>query len=85
MNAKTMIREQLNFLLQHVPLGDLHQLCLQIEQESIVEHICKPTSQNLLVPVHDPINQGLFYSGEVLVTSAVMREIGRASCRERVS
>lgn len=71
-----MEREQLNFALQHCSEEALQQLCRRIEAEAQVERIKQPTAQTLLVPVTDPINHGSFYSGEVLVTSAITRVNG---------
>lgn len=68
-----MEREQLNYYLQQVPQEMLDALCQQIETEEKVELIQKPTPQTLMVPVRDPINQGSFLSGEVLVTSAIVQ------------
>ena len=71
-----MEREQLNVYLQHCQKNALEQLCRRIESEARVERIKQPTAQTLLVPVTDPINGGSFYSGEVLVTSAITRVNG---------
>jgi len=71
-----MEREQLNYFLQQAPPALLATLCEKIGQEGIVELIQKPTSQTLLVPVADPINQGTFISGEVLVCSAIVQVNG---------
>ncbi len=71
-----MEREQLNYFLQQSPLPGLTALCEQIGREATVEQIRRPTSQTLLVPVHDPINRGTFIGGEVLVTSAIVQVNG---------
>ncbi len=68
-----MEREQLNYYLQQVSQDELDALCRSIEKVATVELIQKPTAQTLLVPVHDPINQGSFISGEVLVSSAIVQ------------
>lgn len=68
-----MEREQLNFYLQQIPVTEIISLRREIEDTATVELIQKPTSQTLLVPVHDPINEGTFLSGEVLVTSSIVR------------
>lgn len=71
-----MEREQLNYFLQQVPSPLLSALCEKIGKETAIELIQKPTSQTLIVPVRDPINQGTFISGEVLVTSAIVQVDG---------
>ncbi|MEE4242797.1 MAG: phosphonate C-P lyase system protein PhnG [Desulfopila sp.] len=68
-----MEREQLNYLLQQVGIEQLRSLSDGVEKQAEVELIRKPTSQTLLVPIHDPINQGSFISGEILVTSALVQ------------
>lgn len=68
-----MEREQLNFYLQQVSQNDLDHLCSRIKNIATIEVIQKPTSQTLMVPVKDPINNGSFFGGEVLVTSAIVR------------
>lgn len=68
-----MEREQLNYYLQQVSQDHLNILCRNIEKTHQVELIQKPTHQTLLVPVHDPINKGSFFAGEVLVTSAIVQ------------
>lgn len=68
-----MEREQLNFYLQKTPGDDLTSIRQLIENSGSIELIQKPTSQTLLVPVKDPINEGSFLSGEVLVTSCIVR------------
>lgn len=77
-----MEREQLNFALQHCSEEALQQLCRRIEAKAKVERIKQPTAQTLLVPVIDPINHGSFYSGEVLVTSAITRVNGWAMVQD---
>jgi phosphonate C-P lyase system protein PhnG len=68
-----MEREQLNYFLQQVEVEELLALSDAVEKQAEVELLRKPTSQTLLVPVHDPINQGSFISGEILVTSALVQ------------
>ncbi len=68
-----MTREDLNFYLQHVPESALSQLCTHIAKTTELTLIQQPTQQTLLVPVHDPINNGQFISGEVLVTSTIVQ------------
>jgi len=72
-----MEREQLNYFLQHVAEEEITALRQAVEQLAPVELIQKPVAQTLLVPVRDPINNGQFISGEVLVTSAVVK-VGEA-------
>ncbi len=71
-----MEREQLIYYLQNVAREDLTHLQQRIENQARVELIQKPVSQTLLVPVRDPINEGSFISGEVLVTSAIVQVDG---------
>lgn len=71
-----MEREQINYHLQQLSIEDLAALGDLIQQEAMVELIGKPTSQTLLLPVNDPINSGSFFSGEILVTSAVVQVNG---------
>lgn len=68
-----MKREDLNFFLQKAPDGEVYSLCQKIEEVAEVKLIQKPTPQTLLVPVQDPVNNGRFYGGEVLVTSAIVQ------------
>ena len=68
-----MEREQLNFYLQQVEVEELLFLSDAVEKQAQVELLRKPTSQTLLVPIHDPINRGSFISGEILVTSALVQ------------
>ncbi len=68
-----MEREDLNYYLQKVPAEELLTLCEKVNDEARVAIIQKPTRQTLLLPVKDPINQGSFYSGEVLVTSTIVQ------------
>lgn len=72
-----MERVQLNYYLQHAPALELSALFEKIAREATIEIIQKPTSQTLLVPVHDPINRGSFFSGEVLVASAIVQVNGK--------
>jgi len=71
-----MEREQLNYFLQQAPALQVSALSEKIGSEAAIELIQKPTSQTLLVPVHDPINRGTFISGEVLVVSSIVRVNG---------
>lgn len=67
-----MQREDLNYILQHADLVKLETLYTKIDQKYGVTVISQPTSQTLLVPVIDPISNGEFYAGEVLVTSSIV-------------
>jgi len=67
-----MLREELNYILQHAKLEDVKQLHKKIDKKYGVVVINKPTSQTLLVPVKDPITNGEFYAGEALVTSTIV-------------
>ncbi len=69
----SMEREQLNYFLQQVEVEELLSLSDAVAKQAQVELIRRATSQTLLVPVHDPINQGNFFSGEILVTSALVQ------------
>ncbi len=71
-----MEREHLNYYLQQLAKDELDQLCAAVEAEADVEIIQKPTSQTLMIPVRDPINDGSFFSGEVLVSSAIAKVNG---------
>jgi alpha-D-ribose 1-methylphosphonate 5-triphosphate synthase subunit PhnG len=44
----------------------------RIDEKLGVMVVSKPSSQTLLVPIKDPINNGEFYAGEVLVTSTIV-------------
>lgn len=68
-----MEREQLNDFLQKVPDNKISSLQKKIEETATVQLIQKPTAQTLLIPVKDPINNGTFYSGEVLVTTSIVQ------------
>lgn len=68
-----MDREQLNYYLQHAECDELLAMKKRIQEQTNVELIQKPIAQTLLVPVHDPINEGSFFSGEVLTTSAIVQ------------
>ena len=66
-----MQREDLNFYLQYAALSDLQVLSAKLDSK--IEVIQAPTAQTLLLPVKDPISQGEFYGGEVLVTTTLVR------------
>lgn len=68
-----MIREKHNFFLQQAKQDEIYALCQQIKCRADVQIIQRPTAQTLMLPVNDPVNQGSFYGGEVLVSSAIVR------------
>lgn len=68
-----MEREQLNYYLQQADEREVTALSTAVEEHAPVEIVQKPISQTLMVPIRDPINNGSFYGGEVLVTSAIVK------------
>lgn len=68
-----MNREELNFYLQQAEPDEISALCQRIRHQADVRIIQQPNEQTLMLPFADPVNQGSFYGGEVLVTSAVVR------------
>ncbi len=66
-----MERESLNFYMQQADPKALSEICQSVERCAAVALLQEPTVQTLLVPVADPVTGGSFYSGEVLVTSAI--------------
>ncbi|CAD7289329.1 phosphonate C-P lyase system protein PhnG [Campylobacter suis] len=68
-----MKREDINFILQMADKEKLKSLYKKIKDKVGVKILTKPTAQTLLLPVHDPINGGEFYAGEVLTTSAIVK------------
>jgi len=67
-----MQREALNFLLQKADFSALRELYKKIKKEHEIVVLQSPTQQTLLQPIHDPISQGEFYGGEILVTTTVV-------------
>ena len=67
-----MKREDINSLAQLVKIEELKKLYEKIDKEYGVKVLTTPTEQTLLVPVKDPISNGSFYAGEVLVTSSIV-------------
>jgi len=65
-------REELTFILQHSDMVKLEAIYKKIDQIYGVTIINQPTSQTLMVPIKDPISDGEFYAGEVLVTSSIV-------------
>lgn len=66
-------RKNHNFFLQQAEQDEVYALCQQIKCRADVQVIQQPTAQTLMLPVDDPVNQGSFYGGEVLVSSAIAR------------
>ncbi len=78
MNEHTSLsREDLNDILQHADDKEVHALATMIRTETEVRPLQHPTSQTLLVPVHDPISGNSFYGGEMLATAAVVEVAGK--------
>lgn len=71
-----MARESLNFLLQQVEEQEVAALAKKIEGLSQILVIQQPVAQTMMLPVEDPVSQGLFYGGELLVSSAIVRVNG---------
>ena len=69
MNIK---REELNFILQHADAKNLKELYKKIKDNYEVTVLQAPTTQTLLQPVNDPISEGSFYAGEILVTTTIV-------------
>lgn len=67
-----MKREDINSLAQLVKIEELKKLYEKIDEEYGVKVLTASTEQTLLVPVKDPISNGSFYAGEVLVTSTIV-------------
>ncbi len=68
-----MKREEINHLAQLVQIDKLKKLYEKIDKNFKVKILTAPSEQTLLVPVKDPITDGSFYSGEVLVTSTIVQ------------
>lgn len=68
-----MKREDINSLAQLVKIKKLKKLYEKIDKNYKLKILTAPTEQTLLVPVKDPISNGSFYSGEVLVTSTIVQ------------
>jgi len=64
-------REDLNYLLQRCDLNTLKKLYEKIDTKYGVKVLLQPVQQTILVPVKDPISQGEFYGGELLVTTTI--------------
>lgn len=71
-----MQREEINFLAQFAKKNDLKNLYEKIVKKSKVIVLSSPTEQTLLQPVKDPISNGSFYGGEILVTSCMVQVDG---------
>ena len=68
-----MKREEINDLAQLVQIEKLEKLYKKIDKNHKVKILTQATEQTLLVPVKDPISDGNFYAGEVLVTSTIVQ------------
>ena len=68
-----MKREDINSLAQLVKIEELKKLYEKIDENYGVKVLTAATEQTLLVPVKDPISNGSFYAGEVLVTSTIVQ------------
>lgn len=68
-----MKREDINNFAQLVKIEELKKLYEKINENYGVKVLTAPTEQTLLVPVKDPISNGSFYAGEVLVTSTIVQ------------
>ncbi|QKF81937.1 phosphonate C-P lyase system protein PhnG [Halarcobacter ebronensis] len=71
-----MSREDINFISQFIEKKRLEELYKKIEENHTIKILTNPTEQTLLVPVKDPISEGEFYAGEVLVTSTIVEVNG---------
>ena len=67
-----MQREELNFLLQKADFNALKELYKKIKKEHEIVVLQSPTQQTLLQPIYDPISEGEFYGGEILVTTTIV-------------
>lgn len=68
-----MKREEINSLSQLVKKDKLKTIYEKVNSSFEVKVLSVPTEQTLLVPVKDPISNGEFYAGEVLVTSTIVQ------------
>ena len=71
-----MKREDINALAQEVNIKTLEKLYEKINQKHKIRVLTSASEQTLLVPVKDPISNGSFYAGEVLVTSTILEVNG---------
>jgi alpha-D-ribose 1-methylphosphonate 5-triphosphate synthase subunit PhnG len=65
-------REELNFFLQKTDFNDLKNFYDKIKNIHEIKILQGPTQQTLLQPVYDPISEGEFYIGEILVTTTLV-------------
>jgi alpha-D-ribose 1-methylphosphonate 5-triphosphate synthase subunit PhnG len=68
-----MLRENLNFILQKANYAALEALCNTIKNTLTLVVLQPPVQQTLLQPIYDPISQGEFYGGEILVTTTIIQ------------
>lgn len=68
-----MQREDLNFILQYADKEQLSEIVHLIgDKHKNIDVLQPPTQQTLMLPVRDPISDGAFYAGEVLVTTSLV-------------
>ena len=68
----TIAREQLSYLLQNADNDRLMELTQKLIEQNSVCVLSNPAQQTLMVPVLDPVTNTRFYSGEILVTQALI-------------
>jgi len=71
-----MDRRDLNFVLQNSEITNLKNVYEKIKAEQSIKVMQEPNTQTLLLPVKDPISEGEFYAGEVLVTTTTVEVNG---------
>lgn len=71
-----MKREDINALSQEINIKTLEKLYEKINKKHKIIVLTSASEQTLLVPVKDPISNGSFYAGEVLVTSTILEVNG---------
>lgn len=71
-----MNRRDINFVLQNSEITNLKNVYEKIKAEQNIKVMQEPNTQTLLLPVKDPISEGEFYAGEVLVTTTTVEVNG---------
>jgi len=71
-----MNRRDINFVLQNSEITNLKNVYEKIKAEQSIKVMQEPNTQTLLLPVKDPISEGEFYAGEVLVTTTTVEVNG---------
>jgi len=71
-----MNRRDINFVLQNSEITNLKNVYEKIKAEQSIKVMQEPDTQTLLLPVKDPISEGEFYAGEVLVTTTTVEVNG---------